>query len=287
MSRHMGKSILLASGGYASNPAMFEQLSGVKHYARMSYPYSQGHGITMGLAAGGYVRGKEHYLCNFGAIMADDAPQSTAIGRFNTYPDRRKPWEIYVNVHGARFLAEDEPSVDKREHALLRQPNFRFWIVFDHDMFKSAPTPIDGWERDRYEEAVNTLPMFYKADSLSALAAKAGIDAGGLERTVAAYNAGQASGEDALGRGHMPRPLTAGPFYAIRHQGYSITSTVGLAVNDKLEAIRLDGSPIPGLYAAGELLGTAQLMGRAFCGGMNVMPALTYGKLLGQRLIPL
>ena len=50
------------------------------------------------------------------------------------------------------------------------------------------------------------------------------------------------------------------------------------------QVVRQDGGPIAGLYAAGELLGTAQLMGSAFCGGMNVMPALTYGRLLGQKL---
>lgn len=285
--RHMGKSVLLASGGYASNVAMFEQLNGAKHFAQMSYPYSQGQGITMGLAVGGYVRGKEQYLCNFGAIMANDDAQSTAIARFNTYPERRQPWEVYVNVRGERFVREDVPSVDVREHALLEQPDFRFWIVFDDEILKSAPLPIDGWDRAKYEDAFNSEPMFYKAATLDELATKTGVDKAGLVKTIAAYNAAQASGKDALGRAHMPRSIAKGPFYAIRHQGYSITSTVGLAVNNDLQVIRSDGSVIKGLYAAGELLGTAQLMGSAFCGGMNVMPALTYGKLLGQKMIPI
>jgi len=285
--KHLGKAVLLASGGYASNVAMFEQLTGCKHYARMSYPYSQGQGITMGLAVGGYVRGKEQYLCNFGAIMADAEPQSTSIGRFNTYPERRQPWEVYVNVRGERFVQEDVPSVDKREHALLQQPDFRFWIVFDDEIMKAAPLGIDGWDRAKFEDAFSSEPMFYKAASLEELAAKAGVDKAGLTKTIAAYNKAQASGKDALGRTHMPRPIAKGPFYAIRHQGYSITSTVGLAVNTDLQVIKGDGAPIRGLYAAGELLGTAQLMGSAFCGGMNVMPALTYGKLLGQKMIPI
>ncbi|MDX2221781.1 MAG: FAD-binding protein [Rhodospirillaceae bacterium] len=285
--RHMAKAVLLASGGYAANPEMFERMTGVKHYARMSYPYCQGAGVTMGLAAGGFVRGKENYLCNFGAIMADDEPQSVSVGRFNTYPERRPPWEIYVNAQGQRFVREDEPSVDKREHALLRQTDFRFWIVFDDENFKAAPTPVDGWERSAYEDAFGTRPLFYRAGTLAELAAKAGIDGANLAASVAAYNAGQGSGRDALGRTHMPRPVVKPPFYAIRHQGYSITSTAGLAVDTDLRVIRGDGSVVAGLYAAGELLGTGQLMGRAFCGGMNVMPALTFGQMLGARMIPL
>ena len=40
------------------------------------------------------------------------------------------------------------------------------------------------------------------------------------------------------------------------------------------------------LYAAGEILGSGQLQGNAFVGGMMAMPALVYGRLLGERLIP-
>lgn len=283
---HLGRFVLLATGGYNSNIKMFEELTGAKHHAQMSYPYAQGQGLTMAVAVGAYTRGKEHYLCNFGGIMAANEPQSQVIARFNTYPERRQPWEIYVNVRGERFVREDVPSVDHREHALLKQPDFRFWIVFDDQMLKDSPHPVEALERADYEAAFNDRPMFYKAETLEGLAAKAGIDSSGLKASVAAFNKGRESKADTFGRIHMPLPIAKSPFYAVRHQGYSITSTVGIAVNNDLQVIRKDGSAIKGLYAAGELLGTAQLMGSAFCGGMNVMPALTYGKLLGGRTIP-
>jgi fumarate reductase flavoprotein subunit len=38
------------------------------------------------------------------------------------------------------------------------------------------------------------------------------------------------------------------------------------------------------LYAAGEVLGTAATSGHAFCGGMLLTPALTFGRLLGEWL---
>ena len=68
-------------------------------------------------------------------------------------------------------------------------------------------------------------------------------------------------------------------------QGASISSIVGLAVNGDLQVIDADHRPIAGLYAAGEVLGGGQTMGNAAVGGMMVMPAMTFGRLLGQRLL--
>ncbi|MBM3514199.1 MAG: FAD-binding protein [Alphaproteobacteria bacterium] len=284
---HRGKFVLLATGGFNSNVKMYEDLQGVKHYARMSYPYAQGQGHDMAMAVGAYVRGKENYLSNFGGIMETDEPQSHSFARFNTYPERRQPWEIYVNVRGERFVREDVPSVDHREHALLKQPDLRYWVVFDHDIFKQSPVPIEGWDREQFEAAFKDKAMFFMADSLEELAKKTGVNAAGLAASVAAYNKGREAKKDAFGRKHMPLAIAKAPFYAIRQQGYSITSTVGIAVNNDLQVIRKDGSAIKGLYAAGEIIGTSQLMGSAFCGGMNVMPAIAFGKMLGQRMIPL
>ena len=42
---------------------------------------------------------------------------------------------------------------------------------------------------------------------------------------------------------------------------------------------------MPNLYAAGELLGAGQLMGKCYFGGMMVTPALAFGRLLGKELI--
>ena len=131
-----------------------------------------------------------------------------------------------------------------------------------------------------------THPMFAKADTLAALAKAAGIDAKGLAATVAAYNAGIENGTaDPMGRTHRPLPIKQGPFYAVRVQGTSISSTVGLAVDDGLRVIDGNNKPIANLYAAGELLGSGQTMGDSFCGGMMATPALTFGRLLGQRLL--
>jgi fumarate reductase flavoprotein subunit len=265
---------------------MFERMVGVPLYAKAAYQYNQGKGIELGVAAGGFVRGRDKYLSNFGWLLQDDQFPSPIIGRVNTYPNERAVWEIYVNANARRFIREDEPSVDQREHTLLRQPNLRYWVIFDDAIFQAAPPMIYGWSREQMAEGFNKLFPLEKAGTLEELARAIGIDPAGLRRTVDDYNAGRAAGRDRFGREHMPAAIEKGPFYAIRQQGASVTSTAGIAVDAQLRVIRKDGSPIPNLFACGEILGSGQLQGDAFVGGMMAMPAIVHGKLLGERMIP-
>ncbi|MEE8307070.1 MAG: FAD-dependent oxidoreductase [Gammaproteobacteria bacterium] len=288
VSRHSGHNILLTCGGYASNPEMFEELEGAKDYADVSYEYSQGAGITLGLAAGGYVRGGEHHLPLFGGIMMDDNYPSRMIASARHFPPNRPPWEIFVDRNGKRFLREDIPSHDAYEHALLAQPEERCWVVFDEAIRKQAPKLVGGGfggPFDLVEAFEAGWPSFFHSETLAGLAQAAGLDPEGLENTVASYNEGQKSGKDALGRKHMPLPIGKAPYYAIQLQSWLLTSYAGLAVDKELRVIRADNTPIKGLYAAGELLGTGQTMGRSYCGGMMVTPALTFGRLLGQSML--
>lgn len=286
--RFAAAAVALTSGGYAADPELFERLNGYPQYNSAPYAYSRGAGLRLGEAVGGYARGHENIYINFGTLFDTDERPARAIGRTEHFPERRQPWEIYVNRNGDRFVREDIDSVDAREVALMDQPDYRYWVVFDQAMLDAAPPLVTGWTREQLAAKFDgDSPVFARADTLAELADRAGIDPAGLARSVAGFNYGVATGNDFFGRRHHPLPLAAPPYYAIRMQGCSISSTIGLAVDDSLRVIRRDGSPIPGLYAAGELLGSGQTMGKAACGGMMVTPALTFGRLLGERMIPL
>ena len=282
-----GHSVVITAGGYAANPKMYEKLTGEPQYQKWWSPFSQGRGHELGLAAGGYLRGIENFMASFGIILESDQYPSKALGRPNSYPEIRPPWEIYVNSHGQRFVREDVPSVDAREHALLKQPGMRYWVVFDQEILNQASPVVEGWTKDKIVQAFGSAHWFHQGNSISTLAAAAGIDAKGLEDTVELYNYGIESGHDLFGREYCPLPIVKPPFYAIRAQGCAITGAAGLAVDNELRVIRRDGTPISGLYAAGEILGAGQLQGNAYVGGMMVTPALTFGRLLGQRLLPI
>ncbi len=281
---YRGRQTLIASGGYSSNPAMWEELDGHRQFVNAAYPSSLGAGLRLAQSAGGYLRGHAMYLTSFGAILADDTVPAALHASFETWPDRRKPWEIYVNARGERFVREDEPSVHRREKSLLPQPDQRFWVVFDEHMLAAAEPGVKGWTREEIRAAAGSQPMFYQSATLAGLARTAGIDAAGLECTGRRYNEGVAQGVDIWGRQHLPTTLSKPPFYAIRMQGFAITSNVGIAVDARLRVIDIKGMPIPGLYAVGEALGHSQMSGRSYVGGMSVTPALSLGRLLGWTL---
>ncbi|HJM08907.1 MAG TPA: FAD-dependent oxidoreductase, partial [Gammaproteobacteria bacterium] len=69
---YKSRSVILASGGCASNPRMYEELHGVPLYCQMAYPQSQGAGLILGQSVGGFLRGGEKYSPLYGMILSDD-----------------------------------------------------------------------------------------------------------------------------------------------------------------------------------------------------------------------
>lgn len=293
----LARSTLLTCGGYTDNREMFEKYEKHRSYSQATSPFSQGAGYTMGESVGGYVRGGENHTPLFGAVLANSnypAPMRMIVRNF---PGDRPPWEIFVNGSGERFLCEDVPSHTAYEYALGKQKDESCWVVFDEAILTSAP-PMAGFfggggsagrsgKPDLHKYFTEKTAFFYQGETPEELANRAGIDPAGLTATIADYNRAQASGQDRLGRKHMPLPITKAPFYAIRLRAWNLTAYAGLAVDGQLRVIRRDGKPIGNLYAAGELLGMGQLMGHAVCGGMSVMPALSLGRLFGKEILPL
>jgi fumarate reductase flavoprotein subunit len=276
--------VLLASGGYAMNPELFQRLCGHPPYVASSYPYSQGDGLELATSVGGWLRGRELHRPGSGSILTSDRYPAKVYARFVTSPQQRPPWEIWVNDEGRRYIREDEPVTYARERALLRQPRLRYAVVFDAEILRQSPPGVAGWSREQLASHFDTHPMFLRADSLEALAKRAEIAPVGLLATVAEYNQAVKSGRDALGRSHLPLPIVKPPFHAVILHGHSATSSAGVVVDGNLRVMRGDGRPVPNLYAAGEILGSGSSLGDAFVPGMMLTPALSLGRWLGRTL---
>lgn len=290
--RYAGGRVLLASGGVNGNPVLFEDIHGLPLYRESWLPQNTGGGVSMGLDLGGLVTGADAYLCDFGSIPVSTAPPAVEYARSVHHPERRLPWEIAVNSHGVRFVREDEPSVDGRERALMRQPGHSYWLIFDHSVLSRAPDLVTAappgkgmWPRSRLLGELGRHPCFKRAETVEGLADLCNLPRDVLISTITSYNASVDSGEDAFGRQHLPQKMTQGPFYAIYHQGGSLISAAGLAVDSKLRVLHRSGSTIPGLYAAGEVLGKGCLSGQCYAGGMMVTPALSFGRIIGQETV--
>jgi fumarate reductase flavoprotein subunit len=289
-----GRNTVLTSGGYAANKELFPIYTNGYPLFGGAYPFSQGSGVRLALGAGAELCHSDTFVPIFAGVEDIEGSGLMTIITHTT-PQWREPWEIYVNRAGKRFVSEDTKSVDEREMRLIEQPDLTFWVIYDAAIAEEAPT-IFGRPRHRedqtggltkaaIEKAFSGHPSFIRAESLRALAGEAGIDAAGLETTVAEYNAAVKSGSDSLGRKHMPRPISVPPFHAIKHHGMSVSGPAGLAIDEGLRVLKADGTPIPNLYAAGEILGTGLFHGKAIVGGMNATPALTFGRLLGQSIL--
>ena len=281
----LGRNVVIASGGCAANATMFENLHGVPLYRKVAWPFSQGDGLSLGLGAGGYLRGAETYLGYFGSIPMNDQIPAPPAANMSIHPDTRAPWEVFVNARGERFVREDHPSLNSRDRAMDLQPGHRFWAIFDQRILDEAPPLIPEWSRNQFLRAFNSHPMFTRAPTLGELGVVTGIDPAGLERGIHAYNVAiEKKAQDSFDRAYRPLPISRPPFYAVRSQTWTLKSYAGLAVNADLQVITREGDPVGNLYAAGEVLGAAT-SGRSHTSGASVTPALTFGRLLGRNII--
>lgn len=276
--------VLLATGGYASNPELFTELSGGKPLYGGANEHSLGQGLVAARNIGASVVNRDYYLPSFAAV-----PDASAHGGYTfltqTYPQFRQPWEVYVNSDGQRFMREDDPSVDRRERELLKLPGMRFWAIFDEGIREAAPSFFTQNNWDEIAPRFNNDPAFRSAQTLDDLAQHIDCDAQTLQSSIRGFNKAVDSGSpDAFGREHRPLALVRAPFYAVEHVGWSIVGFAGLGVNAALQVVDEAGTAIDGLYAAGEILGMGATSGDAFTGGMSVTPAMTFGRILGQQL---
>jgi succinate dehydrogenase/fumarate reductase flavoprotein subunit len=132
------------------------------------------------------------------------------------------------------------------------------------------------------------------------LAGRLGVDAAGLEATVAEMNIYAGTGVDAaFGRGstvyqrangdasHGPNPtlgpIGTAPFHAVRLWPGDIGSSVGLVTDAQARVLGPGEAPIDGLWAVGNDM--ASIMGGSYpAGGINLGPAMTFGFIAGRDL---
>lgn len=276
---------VLATGGYGANSDLFEELEGRPLFTA-AVPGSTGDGLAMARAIGAAVGGRGTFIPTFGGLPDPHDPGRVRMeDRPLLIADERAPWEIYVDRHGRRFVAEDDPSIDAKERRLAALDDLTFWTVFDDRAVAESPDIVVGWTPEQLRAAANQAAGVFAAPGLAELGGLAGIDPAGLPTTVARYNDSVRAGADLEhGRRTMPAPIERPPFYAMRNHGVTLITFCGVDVDSELRVRREDGAPIDGLYAIGEVIGAGATSGNSFCGGMMVTPSLAFGRWLGKRL---
>jgi fumarate reductase flavoprotein subunit len=280
---------VLATGGYGANPEFFERVStGSPPLVTNARESTTGDGLEIAVDHGAQFRNADLRVPTLGGIETESGSGRT------DYTDRwarvtpsedRVPHEIYVTEAGERFVAEDAESFGTYQRALLDRSIHRFWVVFDERALEWADPPVvSGRDREGIRTMADGGDIAWRADTLDALAERAGIDPTGLAATVQTYNDAVATGDDPFDRSALPAPIDDPPFYAIETHDTTLATHGGLAVDDHLRVLDRADDPIPGLFAIGEAIGGGALTGQDFGSGMLLTPALSFGRLLGRRL---
>ncbi len=278
---------VLTTGGYASNPAFFDSVtSNATRLISTANPESTGDGIIAVKEIGGIFSGSEKHLSTLGGIELTPGSGRVnfweAWARVSNSMDRKQR-EIYVNEAGIRFMNEYNLNVDEREKIVLQQPNRRFWLIFDEHALRDGASVVPQWTHEQLIEESKKNNAVWQANTIEELALKTGLPFNALAATIKQYNQFcETKNDHSFGRTYLDHPIKEAPYYAILVYAYSLISFGGVEVNENLQVLFENKIPIKNLFAAGEILGAAATSGHAFCGGMLLTPALSFGKWLGE-----
>jgi fumarate reductase flavoprotein subunit len=184
---------------------------------------------------------------------------------------------ILVNARGDRFTDESE-SYKILGSAVLGQPGRMAYQVFDSVVRARSRPGVPLSDMDRIEE----LGHLVSAPTIAELERKLGIGDQRLARTVRRYN-DVVSGriEDPYGRKGLVngvgtlQPVAVAPFFAYPAVTAMTSTYGGLTVAPDTSVMRIDGTRIEGLYAAGEVVGGFH--GASYMTGTALTKALVFG----------
>ncbi|MAM61310.1 FAD-dependent oxidoreductase [Maritimibacter sp. UBA3975] len=208
--------------------------------------------------------------------------------------DRYKPGFVMVLPDGRRFANESASYHDLGREmiaAMAARGAEHAWIIGDGPAVRQwGIGHVKPWPMPKGKLVQSGYLLV--ADSLDALARKAGIDAGALVDEIERFNTHARTGEDpAFHRGRAPydryhgdetqtpnpslRPLERGPFYAVKAFAGEIGNFKGLATDEHAQVLDTADRPIPGLYAVGNDM--ANVFGGAYPGGGGTLgPGMTF-----------
>jgi 3-oxosteroid 1-dehydrogenase len=293
------RGVIMACGGFEWD----EDLRRTFLRGPMTHPVSMetntGDALRMSMRAGAMLSTmREAWWIPVGAVPLESNP----MGRVLVNGQRTLPHSILVNRRGRRFTNEAAnynafgAAFHVEDVSRFDYANLPCWLIFDQQYV------------DRYGFRVSAgggageVPAWIpRGDTPSALAAQLGIDGDELVHTIERWNAHCDAGSDPdFGRGDSAfdrwwgdpfrkgrrdatlGALRNGPFYAFELHSGCLGTKGGPRVDPDARVVHTDGHPIPGLYAAGNAMGSP--FGMTYGGpGGTLGPAMVFGFLAGRH----
>ncbi|HEV8574879.1 MAG TPA: FAD-dependent tricarballylate dehydrogenase TcuA [Dehalococcoidia bacterium] len=278
--------VVLACGGFEANAEMrVEHLGPGWELAKVrGTEFNTGAGIRMALEAGAAPYG-DWGSCHAVAWDLNAPPVGNRrIG--DLYQKHSYPFGIVVNARGERFVDEGADfrnyTYAKYGREILRQPHQAAFQIFD--------AKVDHLLRDEYRFPQVTK---FTANETGDLADGLGIDREALVRAVERFNAAVQPGEFDPTRldgkrtegVEPPKSNWALALDTPPYTGYAVTCGItftfgGLRIDREARVRNTRGEPLPGLYAAGELVGG--LFWGNYAGGSGLMAGSVFGRIAGR-----
>ncbi len=283
------RAVVLASGGFQANPEMRTRYLGAGwEMAKVrGTRFNTGGGIAMALEIGAASTGQ--WSGCHSVAWDNNAPVTGDLEIGDSFNKFSYPYSIMVNSAGRRFVDEGSDlrirTYSKMGRAILSQPDMFAWQIFDA---KTIPLLNDTYRIKRVSKV--------RAETLEELAGKLeGVDPKGFLEEVARFNAavrqdipfdrqvldGKRTEGLAVPKSNWAQTIEDGPFEAYQ-VGCGITFTFGgiAAEGATGQVMDIDRKPIPGLHAAGEIVGGLFYFG--YPGGSGLMAGSVFGKLAGE-----
>jgi tricarballylate dehydrogenase len=293
--RHKGRvrelragAVVLACGGFESNAEMRARYMGPGwELAKVrGTRFNQGGGIKMALDIGAQPHG--HWSSGHAVGWDFNAPPYGDLTVGDNFQKHSYPLGIMVNALGQRFVDEGYDfrnyTYARYGHVIKDQPDMMAWQIFDKKVLHLL--------RDEYRIKRVTK---VSANTLEELVKKLeGVDAEACLRELKAYNAAVMTDvkfnpavKDGRGTRGLKVPKTnwANTLDEPPFEAYQITCGLtftfgGLKITAACEVEDTAGAPIPGLYAAGELVGG--LFYHNYPGGTGLTSGAVFGKIAGE-----
>ena len=288
--------VVIAAGGIEWNEELCKNFLRGPMTAPATPPYSDGDGVTMGMAVGAKTGNmNEAWWFPTGRVPGEQWEDGSPLYRMVWGP-RTLPGSILVNKNGNRFCNEAA-----NYHDLVKTMH-----TFRPDEYGYENIPAYSIMDSEYRREYRILSLgpddddpdwLTRAETIEELAEELAIDAQTLVETVSRFNEHARNHEDpAFGRGRdeydtfvgdpeAPHPNLAPvddpPFYALEIHPGCIGTKGGLVTSNDGSVLSVDEEPIPGLFASSN--STRHVMGMGYAGaGATLGPNVVFGHLAGR-----
>jgi 3-oxosteroid 1-dehydrogenase len=292
------RGVVLATGGYESNPALVRELEGWPTWVSQFPPAIAGDGYLLATEIGAAVR---RLTNNMQVILGfpiptgpGEEPRMQIAGIIELF----SPHTIVVNRAGHRFADESYfqgmvPALRRFDPITHTYANVPCFLIFDQryaETYSFAGRP----------KGTEIPPWVARANDLSGLAQRLGIASAEFVQTVERYNGFVHAGADldfrrgehawrlaqdqsaARGANQSLGTIAAPPFYGIELRPAG-GGSAGILTNEWGQVVHQRRRPIPGLYAVGNVTARVEY-GAGYQAGYTLASGMCFGHLVAQHM---